>query len=61
MMSIFLDALLQLGIPAGVAQVVNEQFAKGGEQCSTPGGAAALVGADAGANGWAAAVGAADC
>ena len=28
MMSIFLDALLQLGIPAGVAQVVNEQFAK---------------------------------
>ena len=28
MMWIFLDALLQLGIPAGVAQVVNEQFAK---------------------------------
>ena len=28
MTSIFLDALLQLGIPAGVAQVVNEQFAK---------------------------------
>ena len=28
MMPIFLDALLQLGIPAGVAQVVNEQFAK---------------------------------
>ena len=28
MPSIFLDALLQLGIPAGVAQVVNEQFAK---------------------------------
>ena len=28
MMSIFLDALLQLGIPAGVAKVVNEQFAK---------------------------------
>ena len=28
MMSIFLDALLQLGIPAGVTQVVNEQFAK---------------------------------
>ena len=28
MTSIFLDALLQLGIPAGVAQIVNEQFAK---------------------------------
>ena len=28
MTSIFLDALLQLGIPAGVAQVVNEQFVK---------------------------------
>ena len=28
MTSLFLDALLQLGIPAGVAQVVNEQFAK---------------------------------
>ena len=26
--SIFLQALLQLGIPAGVDQVVNEQFAK---------------------------------
>ena len=28
MTSKFLDALLQLGIPAGVAQIVNEQFAK---------------------------------
>ena len=28
MTSMFLDALLQLGIPAGVAQIVNEQFAK---------------------------------
>ena len=28
MTSIFLDALLQLGIPDGVAQVVNEQFVK---------------------------------
>ena len=28
MMSIFLDALLQLGIPARVAQIINEQFAK---------------------------------
>ena len=33
MTSVFFDALIELGIPAQVAQVVNDQFAKVEANC----------------------------